>query len=156
MNHNELAIFIILTGILIWVIINTQQEIMPNIINNGINDGINEGYLDMPIIFWPLDYKYGETNIHNTNLIDNNVNTLFSAHPNRLVCSNKQNELMKHARLHSSGNVMYTSYHKPTESKNCKVVSCPPLVNMGITPKDRDHFNPYPLRRDKLTCWDCN
>lgn len=138
MTHKELALFIILMFILFFVIINTQEA-------------VNEPYYDILDKFDPLVYKYGESNVGSTNFTDKNVNTLFSAHPNRLVCSHEQDNLMKHAVLHPSGNIMHTSYNKPN---NCKQVDCP-KKHHDITPKDIDHYNPYPLRKDKLACWNC-
>ncbi len=120
------------------------------------NKKLTEPYLNFPSIYWPLIYKYGQSNLFNTNIVDENENTLFTAHPNKLVCSHVQNEMMKHARLSGSGGVMYISYDKPTDSSKCRKVSCPKLVVDGITPKELDHYNPFPLRRDKLTCWRCD
>jgi len=114
-----------------------------------------EGYLDFPGVYWPLDYKYGESNVGSIKSVDMNPNTVFSAHPNKLVCSFDQNEWTKHIRLHHSGGVMYTSNNPPSEVPSCKQVTCPPLVKDLNTLKERDHFNPYPLRKDKLKCWQC-
>ena len=112
-----------------------------------------EKYIDMQPVYWPLDYKYGQTNI---GTVDNtNDNTLFTAHPLKLACSKDQNEWTKHIRLHHSGGVMYTSNHPPLESQRCQSVACPPLIQDYNTLKDVDHYDPYPLRRDKLKCWCC-
>lgn len=113
-----------------------------------------EPYLDIPAVYWPLDYKYGQTNIGSTKDIDNNTNTLFSAHPRKLVHSKNQNEWTKHIRLNDGGGVMYCSNNVPSES-NCNSIQCPSLVQDLWTLKNIDHYNPYPLRKDKLQCWQC-
>ncbi len=116
---------------------------------------VQENYLDQPPVYWPLDYKYGESNVGNIQSVDSNENTLFTAHPRRLVCSHDQNEWVKHVRLNEGGGIMYVSNNSPTEYPSCKLVQCPPLIKDSWTLKDKSHYNPYPLRDDKLKCWQC-
>lgn len=100
---------------------------------------------DSSPVYWPLRPHPGQSNLYDTDTVDKNCNTLFTAHPNRLILADSYDQQMKHARLNKAGGVMYISYNKPTESPTCKVVSCPSNVNF-----------PYPPNRpDLLTCWQC-
>lgn len=95
--------------------------------------------------YWPLDYKFGQTNYMDTYTQDTNPNTLFTAHPIKMICADSQDKKMKHARLNKQGGVMYISYNKPSESPTCKSTKCPVKVTF-----------PYPPNRpDLLTCWSC-
>lgn len=108
------------------------------------------GYKYKDPVYWPLHYGYGKSNT-------GDEKGLFSAHPRKMVCSHPLDERMKHIRLNHTGGVMYTSYNPPNEtsaSPKCEKVECPPLVT-AVTPHKIDHFNPYPVRRDKTTCYKC-
>jgi len=114
-----------------------------------------EGFLDMPPVYWPLDYKYGQTDVGSIQSVDTNPNTLFTAHPKKLRCSWNQNEWTKHARIHHTGGIMYVSNMPPIEDPSCRQVTCRPLIRDSYTLKERDHFNPYPIRKDRFKCWEC-
>jgi hypothetical protein len=108
----------------------------------------------MPL-FLPKQYTYGRSNIGTVKDIDNNQNTLFTAHPINLACSTDQNEWTKHVRINDSGGMMYASNREPTESNDCKETVCPDSVQDLWTVGKKSHFDPYPLRKDKLKCWTC-
>lgn len=73
-----------------------------------------------------------------------NCDTLFTAHPLRMVSADLLDQKHKHLRLNQACGDMFISYNKPS-GPTCKKVKCPPKVSF-----------PYPKNRpDLLTCWRC-
>jgi len=114
-------------------------------------------------IYRSLDYQYGKTNTFY------DTHSVFSAHPNRLVCHNSGgmcdldlskdesvcsheiDKKMKHIRLNNSGGMMYMSYNEPSEGI-FKKIECPLLMTDIIGVRDIDKLN-FPQTRDRITCW---
>jgi hypothetical protein len=143
MDNNYLIILIVCVLIFLFVIKNKNKPT-----EGFVGHKRYGGYTYTDPVYYPLDYYYGKTNTKYDS------HSIYSAHPRKLVCIDDFIDKMQHMRLNKAGGIMYTSFNKPSESDKCKKVKCPPQYN-STTPHRLSHYNPYPERRDNLTCWSC-
>jgi hypothetical protein len=125
------------------------------IYNRYLNENNNKETYENQPVYRPLIYHHGYSGI---DLNKDTTNTLFTAHPNKMVCSSPYDDQVKHIRLNDSGSPIYTSYNEPIEDEECKLVECPPLIkdvsgNSTNFNVDRYYF---PETRHKLRCYQCN
>ncbi len=95
-------------------------------------------------VYWPLRYTPGYSG---KDLPRCNENTLFTAHPRRLVCSKDRT---KHIRFHHTGAPLYTSNTPPTDVPSCQQIPCPEGAKDIWTLNDG-----CPHSKTKVVCWQC-